>query len=93
MFLQYIMVELRSAVDDAVVPGYERSGCVLLNVNGLRLPLRWGGSGAVAGANYGDGSAVATPQAPTPAVPPPAGSKVFLRIFFRDATIFAFGIS
>ena len=86
------MVELRSAVDGAVVPGYERAGCVLLNVNGQRLPIRWGERAAdIPIQTDGDESNAA--ELSTPRVPPAAGSKVFLRIYFRDATIYAFGIS
>ena len=85
------MVELRSAVSGAVIPGYERSGCVLLNVDGQRLPLRWDGR-----ADTDIRKDSVTTNATTlsaPPVPPAAGSKIFLRVFFRDATIFAFGVS
>ena len=53
-----------------VVPGYERNKCVLLNVDGIRVPLEWTGT-------HGQ---------------PPAGTRVKLRIFFRDATVYAFGL-
>ena len=89
--MQYIMVELRSAVDGAAIPGYERSGCVFLNINSQRLPLRWGGRADTNIRTDGDASNATTLSAPP--VPPAVGSKVFLRIFFRDATIFAFGVS
>jgi hypothetical protein len=102
----YIMVELRSASDGAVVPGYERSKCVLLNVDGLRLPLKWSDGETTNGTKSSgsdddndddddddddaEGSAAAVVGAATP---PPAGSEVFLRIYFRDATIYAFGVA
>ena len=74
----YVMVEVRSA-DAAssqgrvsvgeVVPGFEKERCVLMNVDGIRLPLRWNGT----------------------SLAPLAGSTVQLRIYYRDATIFALG--
>ena len=79
----YIMVELQTAADGRVVPGFERKKCVLLNVDGVRLPLRWKAPGAGATATVADGVEQG---------PPSAGTKVQLRIFFRDATIFAFGV-
>ena len=84
------MVELRSAVDGSVVPGYERSRCVMLNVNGLRLPLRWDGADIELHSDAATPAALPTVRS---SEQPAEGSEVFLRIFFRDATIFAFGVS
>ena len=70
----YVMAEMRYAngpLKDTVVPGHERSGCVLQNVDGLKLPLQWSGA--------------------PPYKPASRFEKVYLRLFFRDATIFAIG--
>jgi hypothetical protein len=40
----YVMVEVLDAASGVVVPGYERERCVMMNVNGTRLPLEWNGS-------------------------------------------------
>ena len=53
----------------AVVGGRSRDKCVLLDVDGPKLPLKWEGVGE----------------------PVALGTRVTLRIFFRDATIFAVG--
>ena len=65
----YIMVEMRDATGHAVVGGRARNKCVILDMDGPRLPLRW----------IGVDKAVEV------------GTRVTLRIFFRDATIFAVG--
>ena len=49
----YIMVELQTATDGRVVPGFERDKCVFMNVDEIRLPLRWQGSGQGAAAATG----------------------------------------
>ena len=66
----YVMVALFAASDTAEpLAGYEQEHCLLMNVEGPRLPLRWTGGGA---------------KAPLPA-------EVLVRIYFRDATIWALG--
>jgi hypothetical protein len=65
----YVMVALHDGLSGALVPGYEKEGCVFTHVDGTRLPLRWGGR---------TGSAL-------------AGKTVFLRVYYRDATIYAIG--
>jgi hypothetical protein len=61
------------------LPGFEAERCVLTNINGLRIPLRWargdGGGG-------GGGALVA---------PVPAGRVMALRIYYRAATVFSVG--
>ena len=64
----YIMAELRSA-DGTTIAGYEKERCVMMDVDGLALPLRWDGAPPIA-----------------------AGTKVALRLYFRDATIFALSV-
>jgi hypothetical protein len=63
------MVEMRDAASGAVVGGRTRGKCVMLDVDGPQLPLKWEG--------------VYDPIA--------LGTRVTMRIFFRDATIFAAG--
>lgn len=65
----YVMVEMQYANDSTLVPGFERGNCMLLNITGQQVPLRWTGN----------------PQ------PPPNGTKIMLRFYFRDATIYALG--
>lgn len=67
----YIMVEMRDAAGDAVVGGRTRDKCVLLDVDGAQIPLKWEGEEAHA--------------------PVAVGTRVTLRVFFRDATIYAVG--
>ena len=89
------MVELQTATDGRVVPGFEREKCVFMNVDEIRLPLRWQGSGqGAAAAAARSTTAVAAANSTNDSPPPPsAGTKVQLRLFFRDATIYAFGLS
>ena len=65
------MVEMRDEAGDSVVGGRTRDRCVLLDVDGPQIPLKW------------DGETGRTPVA--------LGARVTLRVFFRDATIFAIG--
>ena len=65
----YVMVEMRDAAGLAVVGGRSRDKCVLLDVDGPKLPLKWEGVGE----------------------PVALGTRVALRIFFRDATVYAVG--
>lgn len=37
----YLMAELLDAETGAVIPGYDRTNCVVLNKDGLQLPLEW----------------------------------------------------
>jgi len=37
----YVLAELRDAESGAVIPGYEKHKCILRNVDGTRLRLRW----------------------------------------------------
>ena len=53
----------------AVVPGYEKEGCVFTHVDGTRLALSWHGKAGIE----------------------LAGQDVFLRMYYRDATIYAVG--
>ena len=63
-----VMVALHDA-SGAVVPGYEKEGCVFTHADGTRLPLSWRGK---------TGRAL-------------AGKDIFLRVYYRDATVFAVG--
>ena len=63
------MAEMRDAAGLAVVGGRSRDKCVLLDVDGPKLPLKWEGVGE----------------------PVTLGTRVALRIFFRDATVYAVG--
>ena len=54
---------------DKLIPGYSQDNCILTNVTGLKIPLRWAGN-------------------PTPIKP---GTQVQLRLYFRDATVYAVG--
>lgn len=74
----YLLVSMHDA-SGAVIPGFERSQCAFTNVSG-RLPLRWA-------ANASSSSAVAATGASL------AGTRVSLRFYFRDATVFAVGAS
>jgi len=37
----YIMVELQDALTQTTLPGFERQKCILMDVDGLQLPLKW----------------------------------------------------
>jgi len=37
----YLMAELRDAVTGKAIPGHERGNCIIMNKDGLRLPLTW----------------------------------------------------
>ena len=72
-----IFAELVNAGSGYAIPGFESSAFqTMMNVDDERLPLRWGKGGNN-----------------TNATVPPAGpggtAEVHLRLFFRDATIFA----
>jgi len=55
--------------DGSLVPGYSQDNCILTNVSGTHLQLKWN----------------------TTAAPIAAGTKVQVRIYFRDATVYAVG--
>jgi len=40
----YIMVELQYASTGRAIPGFERNKCMMMDVDGLQLPLNWAGS-------------------------------------------------
>ena len=67
----YLMVAALDANSGAVLPGYDRSRCVMMNVNGTRLELTWNGS------------------APLHEVH--GGEQIRLRVYYRDAVIYAIG--
>ena len=55
--------------DGTTIAGYEKERCVMMDVDGLALPLRWDGAPPIA-----------------------VGTKVALRLYFRDATMFALSV-
>ena len=75
----YIMVEMRDADGQDVIHGRSRDGCVLLDVDGQKLPLRWSGDTQRNSDSKGSRSNG-------------KAERVTLRIFYRDATIFAAGV-
>ena len=87
----YVMVGMMraTAADDgekegdakSYVNGMEPENCILRNVNSTHVPLAWTPSPGEGGAG---GRAAALP---------PAGTYVRLRIFFRDATVYAVDIN
>lgn len=80
---RYIFAELLDANTGHAIGGYTRDESEpMMNVSGTRLPLRWKGATGVG--------------KPPPCVPPAVGCPVIgaavqLRLFFRDATIYAVG--
>lgn len=40
----YVMVEIQDAATGDVLPGYEKERSLMVDVDGLRLPLRWNGT-------------------------------------------------
>ena len=40
----YVMVEIQDAATGDVLPGYEKERSLMIDVDGLRLPLRWNGT-------------------------------------------------
>ena len=75
-----IFAELVNAGSGYALPGFERTAFqTMYDVDGERLPLRWGKGGNNTGATV-----------------PPAGpggtAEVRLRVFFRDATIYALNV-
>ena len=81
----YIFAELIDASTGQALAGHTRAEAIpMMNVSGTKLPLRW---------RSADGSKLGKPP---PCVPgtagcPLAGAAVQLRLFFRDATVFAVG--
>ena len=81
----YIFAELIDASTGKALVGHTRAEAIpMMNVSGTKLPLRWCSA---------DGSKLGKPP---PCVPgtagcPLAGAAVQLRLFFRDATVFAVG--
>lgn len=63
------MVEMRDAAGESVLGGRSRDRCVMLDVDGSNLPVKWQGV----------------------TEPVPVGTRVTLRIFWRDGIIFAVG--
>lgn len=86
----YLFAELIDANTGQAVPGYTRANSVpMMNVSGIKLPLRWRVPSDVNYSGHG-------PDKPPPCLPgtagcPLVGASVQLRLFFRDATIFAIG--
>ena len=87
----YIMVELLNATSGDVLPGYERSKCIMVNVDGLRIPVAWKAGRVLA---HGTSMPTAdnidtTTEASTGTEF--AGQLVQAKIYFRDATVYALG--
>jgi len=76
-----VFAELLDANTGHAIMGYTRDESVpLMNVSSTRLPLRW----------------TTSVDKPAPCIPPAVGCPVVgaavqLRLFFRDATIYAIG--
>jgi hypothetical protein len=92
----YIFAELLDANTGAPIAGYTRNESEpMMNVTGIKLPLRWKGTEATkaAEAKGVTSNANAKPKPCVLGVPgcPVVGHPVQLRLFFRDATIFAVG--
>ena len=104
----YIMVAVvdpaESSGSGSVVPlpGYEAERCILTNVNGLRIPLRWSSSSSSSSSSSGSsssssgsggGSSGSTEQGAAGSSDSAslAGRVVALRIFYRAATVFSIG--
>lgn len=96
----YVLAELRDAESGAVIPGYEKHKCILRNVDGTRLRLRWAQTHdhdlvpstatpspapAHAAANAADRGEAAAPT------PPREGQRVRLRLYLRAAVLYGFG--
>tara|TARA_B110000208_G_scaffold123260_1_gene150400 strand:+ start:99 stop:1910 length:1812 start_codon:yes stop_codon:yes gene_type:complete len=79
----YVMVELRDAASDAVLPGYDRAGCRLYNVSDTHIALKWESELAL---QTSVASSLQEQQLPTVTV-----KRVRARIFFRDAIVYALG--
>ena len=43
----YLMAELQDANTNRTIPGFERGNCILMNIDGLRVPLKWDRNGTV----------------------------------------------
>jgi hypothetical protein len=86
----YVLAELLDGETGAAIAGYEKEKCILRNVEGSRLPLRWvtgdagarGDTGTKRGVRGGAAGAAQHPQ---------EGQAVRLRLYFRAATVYAFG--
>ena len=72
----YVMVELQDSITGDVLPGYERSRCKLMNITGLRIPLKWNSSAETTASDYFHTR---------------RSQKVRARIFFRDTIVYALG--
>ena len=77
----YIMIELIDAESGAIIPGYEKEKCIMVNVDGLRLPVVWKKKAADFGVEDAD-DLTGTEL---------AGKEIKMKIYFRDATIYAIG--
>ena len=78
---RYIFAELLDANTGHAIVGYTRDDSEpMMNTSGTRLPLRWS-------------AGVSKPPPCIPPAPgcPVVGAAVQLRIFFRDATVYAVG--
>jgi hypothetical protein len=72
----YVFFELQDPTTRQALPGYAKTDSLpLMNIDGLRLPMRWGRNAtAAAGRRTTAGL---------------AGRSVVLRLFFRSATLYA----
>jgi hypothetical protein len=74
-----VMVSVLNAETNQPIDGYGRQNCVHMNVDEQQLPLLW------SSANNSNPSSSALP----PSIP--AGKNVRLRVYFRDASVYALG--
>jgi hypothetical protein len=85
---RYIFAELLDANTGQAIAGYTRNESeAMMNVSGTRLPLRW----RTAAVHGTEGVHKGTPCVPPAPGCPVVGAAVQLRLFFRDATIYAVG--
>ena len=86
---RYIFAELLDANTGQAIAGYTRNESeAMMNVSGTRLPLRWR---TAAHAAHDTSIRKGTPCVPPAPGCPVVGAAVQLRLFFRDATIYAVG--
>ena len=85
---RYIFAELLDANTGQAIAGYTRNESeAMMNVSGTRLPLRW----RTAAMHGAEGVHKEKPCVPPAPGCPVVGLAVQLRLFFRDATIYAVG--
>jgi hypothetical protein len=90
----YVFAAVLDAATGEEIPGFGvKQALPMKDVDGLRLPLRWkkGASGSADGAADGAGADGAAPAPSTVNSTRLAGRDVRLRIYFRDATVYAVG--